>query len=139
MFAALDTLENLRKGGRIGAARARLGSMLSVKPLIPVTDGAVAEAGKQRTRGSSLDRLIELAKEHGAANAKPLAVMHGDAPDIAQFVDKVCAALGSTRPASSSSATSARWWARTRAPASSALRGNRLARRESAKTHLLSS
>ncbi|MEY2427100.1 MAG: fatty acid kinase fatty acid binding subunit [Actinomycetota bacterium] len=97
IFAALDTLENLKKGGRIGAARAALGSMLSVKPLISVDDGAVAEAGKQRTRGRALEHLIGIAKEHGAATAKPLAVMHGDAPDIDKFVDDLCAALGRTR------------------------------------------
>lgn len=97
LFAALDTLENLRKGGRIGAAQAMLGSMLSVKPLITVTDGAVAEAGKQRTRGRSLDRLIELAKENGAATAKRVAIIHGDAPDINEFVDKFCGELGCAR------------------------------------------
>lgn len=97
VFAALDTLENLRKGGRIGAARAALGSMLSVKPLIKVLDGAVGEAGKQRTRARSLDLLIELGKEHGAATAKPLAVMHGDASDIDAFLDKLCAAMDRSR------------------------------------------
>jgi DegV family protein with EDD domain len=97
VFAALDTLENLRKGGRIGAARAALGSMLSVKPLIQVTDGAVEEAGKQRTRARSLEQLIALGTEHGAASAKPLAVMHGDAADIDKFVDDLCAALGRSR------------------------------------------
>jgi DegV family protein with EDD domain len=97
VFAALDTLENLKKGGRIGAARAALGSMLNIKPLIRVEDGAVEEAGKQRTRGRSLDQLIELAKQHNAANAKPLAVMHGDAPDIDSFVDSLCHALGRAR------------------------------------------
>ncbi|MBA2609393.1 MAG: DegV family protein [Actinobacteria bacterium] len=97
VFAALDTLDNLRKGGRIGAARAALGSMLSVKPLIKVLDGAVGEAGKQRTRARSLDLLIELGKEHGAADAKPLAVMHGDAEDIDAFLEKLCAAFGRSR------------------------------------------
>ena len=97
IFAALDTLENLKKGGRIGKARAALGSMLSVKPLIQVDNGAVGEAGKQRTRGRSLDQLIELSKQHGAATAEPLAVMHGDAPDIDKFVDDLCAALGRSR------------------------------------------
>jgi len=97
VLAALDTLENLRKGGRIGAARAALGSMLSVKPLIKVIDGAVSEAGKQRTRARSLDLLVELGKEHGADKAKPLAVMHGDAPDIDAFLEKLCAAYGRAR------------------------------------------
>jgi DegV family protein with EDD domain len=97
VFAALDTLENLKKGGRIGRAQAALGSMLSVKPLIRVEDGAVEEAGKQRTRGRSLDLLIDIAKQHHAADAKPLAVMHGDAPDIDAFLEKLCTALGRSR------------------------------------------
>ena len=45
VFAALDTLEYLRKGGRIGGAQAMLGSMLSIKPIISVIDGAVESAG----------------------------------------------------------------------------------------------
>jgi len=97
VFAALDTLENLKKGGRIGAARAALGSMLNIKPLIQVENGAVEEAGKQRTRSRSLDQLIDIAKAHGAASAKPLAVMHGDAPDVDAFVDNLCSALGRSR------------------------------------------
>ena len=97
VFAALDTLENLKKGGRIGAARAALGSMLNIKPLIRVEDGTVHEEGKQRTRGRSLEHLIALAKAHQAASAKPLAVLHGDAPDIDKFVDDLCSTLGRTR------------------------------------------
>lgn len=97
VFAALDTLENLKKGGRIGAARAALGSMLSVKPLIKVENGAVHEEGKQRTRGRALEALIEIGRSHGAAAAKPLAVMHGDAPDVDKFVDDLCNALGRSR------------------------------------------
>ncbi len=97
LFAALDTLENLKKGGRIGSAAAMFGSLLSVKPLITVTDGVVAEEGKQRTRGRALDRLIELAQQHGAAKAAQLAVVHGDAPDVDGFVDRFCAAIGRTR------------------------------------------
>ena len=46
LFAALDTLEYLRKGGRIGGAQAMLGSMLSIKPIITVIDGAVEQAGQ---------------------------------------------------------------------------------------------
>lgn len=97
LFAALDTLENLKKGGRIGAAQAMLGSMLSVKPLITVTDGAVAEAGKQRTRARALDRLVELAQENGASTAKRIAVIHGDAPDVHEFIDKFCAGINRSK------------------------------------------
>ena len=45
MFAALDTLEYLRKGGRIGGAQAMVGSMLSIKPIISVIDGGVESGG----------------------------------------------------------------------------------------------
>ena len=61
VIGALDSLENLRKGGRIGGAKAMLGTALSVKPLIEVRNGEVEEAGKQRTRGKALASLIEKA------------------------------------------------------------------------------
>ncbi len=97
VFAALDTLENLKKGGRIGTARALVASMLSIKPLIKVENGNVAEEGKQRTRARALDHLIDIATQNGAADAKPLGVMHSEATDVDAFVDKLCAALGRSR------------------------------------------
>ena len=71
ILAALDTLEYLRKGGRIGGARALLGSMLSIKPIISVVDGAVDEAGKVRTReqGPALHRRSRAAAT--ASNRSP--------------------------------------------------------------------
>ena len=54
VFGAIDTLENLKKGGRIGNAQALLGSMLSIKPLIDISSGVVEEAGRQRTRNCLL-------------------------------------------------------------------------------------
>ena len=63
LFGALDTLEHLRRGGRIGAAQALLGGMLSIKPVIEVRDGAVAEAGKVRTRSKSLKLLADKVAE----------------------------------------------------------------------------
>src|SRR5207244_5348228 len=50
LYGALDTLEFLKKGGRVGNARALLGSMLAIKPVLEVRDGEVEEAGKVRTR-----------------------------------------------------------------------------------------
>ena len=68
LFGALDTLEHLRRGGRIGGAQAMLGSMLSIKPVIEVRDGVVAESGKVRTRSKSLAHLAEkLARRQGPA------------------------------------------------------------------------
>lgn len=84
-YAALDTLENLKKGGRIGGAQAMLGSMLSIKPIIDITGGQVEQEAKQRTRLKSLRYLAEKVREHpGIEN---LAVMHGDAPDVDQMLD----------------------------------------------------
>jgi DegV family protein with EDD domain len=84
-YAALDTLENLKKGGRIGGAQAMLGSMLSIKPIIDVTGGKVEQEAKQRTRSKSLRYLADKVKEHG--DIRNLAVMHGDAPDVDEMLD----------------------------------------------------
>ncbi|MGA0238265.1 MAG: DegV family protein [Acidimicrobiales bacterium] len=84
VFGALDTLENLQKGGRIGNAQALLGSMLSIKPIIDISSGEVEEAGKQRTRKKSLAWLRD--KLHEFGEIEELAIMHGQAPDIEDFV-----------------------------------------------------
>ncbi len=84
VFGALDTLENLQKGGRIGNARALLGSILSIKPIIDISSGAVEEAGRQRTRRKSLLWLRDKLAEFGPITN--LAIMHGQAPDIDDFV-----------------------------------------------------
>jgi len=80
IYAALDTLDNLRKGGRIGAAQALLGSLLSIKPIIQVAGGRVEPESKQRTRRRSLQYLAD--KVAQAAPVADLAVVHGQAPDI---------------------------------------------------------
>lgn len=59
-FFYVDTLEYLRRGGRIGAAAAMLGSALAVKPLLRVADGAVQPYERVRTSGRALQRLEEL-------------------------------------------------------------------------------
>ena len=80
VFGILDTLEYLKKGGRIGAAQALLGSILSIKPVIEVVDGKVEPGPKQRTRSRSLQWLADqVAAQPGMQN---LAVLHGDAPDV---------------------------------------------------------
>ncbi|HUR18458.1 MAG TPA: DegV family protein [Acidimicrobiales bacterium] len=84
-YAALDTLENLKKGGRIGAAQALLGSMLSIKPIIQVADGKVEPESRQRTRGRSLRYLAEKVRQ--ALPVSDVAVMHGAAPDVGVLID----------------------------------------------------
>lgn len=80
VFGALATLEHLQRGGRIGKARALLGSMLSIKPVVEVRDGVVDEESKQRTRTRSLEYLA--AKAKGDAPLERLAVASGEADDV---------------------------------------------------------
>ena len=54
IYGVLGGLEHLQRGGRIGGARALLGSLLNIKPVIQLKDGEVAEESKQRTRGKAL-------------------------------------------------------------------------------------
>ncbi|MEE9414499.1 MAG: DegV family protein [Acidimicrobiales bacterium] len=84
VFGALDTLDNLKKGGRIGGAQALIGTMLSIKPLLDLSSGAVEEAGRQRTRKKSMGWLRDKVVE--AKGAENLSVMHGNAPDIDDFL-----------------------------------------------------
>jgi DegV family protein with EDD domain len=87
VFGALDTLENLKKGGRIGGAKAMMASALSIKPLIEVRDGEVAEAGKQRTRSKALASLIDTLRNAGTVER--LGVLHAQCDDVDQFVAQV--------------------------------------------------
>lgn len=87
VLGTLDTLENLKKGGRIGGAKAMLGSMLSLKPVIWVVDGVVEEESKQRTRSRALRYLVDKVAEQAKQGIEELAVMHGDAPDLDEFLD----------------------------------------------------
>jgi DegV family protein with EDD domain len=87
VYATLDTLDNLKKGGRIGGAAHLMGSLLSIKPAIDVSSGKVEEAAKIRTRKQSLlwlrDKLFE------EPTVDHLAVMDGAAPDVDVFLDLI--------------------------------------------------
>jgi DegV family protein with EDD domain len=84
LWGALDTLDNLKKGGRIGGAKAMLASALSIKPIIEVREGKVEQGGKQRTRSKALAFLVE--KVAGYGHVDDLAVLHADCADVDQFV-----------------------------------------------------
>ena len=83
IFATLDTLDNLKKGGRIGGAKAMLGTMLQFKPCLDLSSGEVVEAGRQRTRKKSLIWLKEVLE--GESEISELSIIHGDAPDVEEF------------------------------------------------------
>jgi DegV family protein with EDD domain len=83
MLFYVDTLEHLRRGGRIGAAAALVGTALAVKPLLHVVDGRIAPLEKVRTASKALARLEELAVERADDVPVDIAVQHLAAPDKA--------------------------------------------------------
>ena len=78
----LDTLKYLVKGGRIGKAKALLGSVLSVKPILAIKDGELVPVSQVRTRAKGIDKLFDFAKN--AADIQDLAVVYNTTPDEAQ-------------------------------------------------------
>jgi DegV family protein with EDD domain len=87
VWGALDTLENLKKGGRIGGAKAMLASALSIKPIIEIIDGKVEEGGKQRTRSKALAFLLEKVRDAGPI--ENLAVLQANCTDFEAFVESL--------------------------------------------------
>ena len=91
----VDTLEFLRRGGRIGAASALLGTALSVKPILHMVDGAIVVRDKVRTAGRALAKLVDLVVEAAGAGEVDIAVHHLEAPDrAAALADAVVVRLG---------------------------------------------
>jgi DegV family protein with EDD domain len=75
----VDTLDYLRRGGRIGAATALLGQALAVKPILELVDGTVTPLEKVRTTSKALARLEELVVERAGGRPCDIAVHHLDA------------------------------------------------------------
>ncbi len=84
VWGALDTLDNLKKGGRIGGAKALLASALAIKPIIEVRDGKVEQGGKQRTRSKALAFLVD--KVAAVDGLDRLFVANADCRDVDEFV-----------------------------------------------------
>jgi len=90
----VDTLEYLRRGGRIGAAAALLGSALSVKPLLKIVDGRIGMFEKVRTAGRALARLEELAVQAAGEQQVDVCVAHLASPDRAgQLTERLAGRL----------------------------------------------
>ncbi len=95
MFFVVETLEHLRRGGRIGPAAALLGSALAVKPLLHVKDGAVVPLEKVRTSARALNRLVQRAVEAAGSGPVAVAVHHLAA---AERADRLAAELRERLP-----------------------------------------
>ena len=85
-LATFDTLEYLKRGGRIGKAQAFLGSMLKINPLITLRDGVVEPAGRTRSRARAIDRLYEFAMSY--SHIEEMAIEEATTPDEAEKLAK---------------------------------------------------
>jgi DegV family protein with EDD domain len=84
-YFLINTLEYLQKGGRIGGARALIGELLQVKPILQIKEGQVAPYDQERTKKRALGKLIETVTEQVKASSEPhLCVMHVEAQEDAK-------------------------------------------------------
>jgi DegV family protein with EDD domain len=90
VFVALDTLEYLKRGGRISGAQAAIGTLLSVKPIITIKDGTVETADRVRTRSKARERVIELLT---ARPVERLAILWTPPSEPETFRDEVIARM----------------------------------------------
>jgi DegV family protein with EDD domain len=96
----VETLEFLRRGGRIGGARALLGSMLDIKPILEIRDGVIEAVGRVRTYPRAIDRVVEECKQAAETwGGAELVVAHANRPQIAAEVVERMRPLVSGEPA----------------------------------------
>lgn len=93
-YVVLETLEYLKRGGRISPTQAAIGGVLSVKPIITIEDGVVETADRPRTRTRARSRLLELLSAH---KAEQVWVLHGDADGVEDFAQELATATGFPR------------------------------------------
>ncbi len=84
----LDTLEYLRRGGRIGGARAMLGTLLNVKPLLQLTEGEVEPLEQPRSRAKGVKRLLEIMEERADRRPLHVGILHAEVPQDAAALEK---------------------------------------------------
>jgi len=89
MWFAIDTLEYLRRGGRIGGARAWIGSALKIKPILTLED-EITPIERVRTRSRALERLLDYARQRHEDGADAWVVQHVRDPENAQRLVEAC-------------------------------------------------
>ena len=91
LYGAIDSLDNLRKGGRLGSAQALLGGLLEIKPVLEIRDGTLELESRPRTRSRSFEYLASKAREAG--DLERLVVVHAAASDVDSFVELLAASF----------------------------------------------
>jgi DegV family protein with EDD domain len=95
MWFAVDTLEFLRRSGRIGAASAWVGSTLRVKPILTIDSGQMMPVERVRTAERAFERLVDYARQRHASGADAWVVQHVRSPEMAdQLTDRVREVFG---------------------------------------------
>ena len=91
VYLALETLEYLKRGGRISGAQAAIGTLLSVKPIIEIKSGKVETTERVRTRGKARERLVELLT---ARPIERLSILHTTDADVDEFAADITRRAG---------------------------------------------
>jgi len=86
VYLALETLEYLKRGGRISGAQAAIGTLLSVKPIIEIKDSRVETTERVRTRGKARERLVELL---AVRPIERLSILHTTQADVEGFAEQL--------------------------------------------------
>jgi DegV family protein with EDD domain len=97
MWFALDTLEFLKRGGRIGAASAWIGSTLKVKPILTV-DNEMTPVERVRTSSRAFERMVDFARERHEAGADGWSAQHIAAPDVCARLVERCSDIFGCEP-----------------------------------------
>jgi DegV family protein with EDD domain len=96
LYGLIDTLEYLRRGGRIGGAAAMLGTMLKVKPVIGLEDGVVEPVDRVRTRVKGLEHLVGMVRQD-ADRIERFVIVSGQAQDEDQLLSMLDGVVPVTR------------------------------------------
>ena len=97
MWFAIDTLEYLRKGGRIGAAQAWLGSALQIKPILTLEE-EITPVERVRTRRRAFERMVEYARQRHADGADAWVVQHIQDHETARHLVEECREIFGSEP-----------------------------------------
>ena len=95
IFVGFDTLDYLRKGGRIGATKAAMGGLLSIKPIMTMEDGVVVPLDQPRTRAKARERMVELMSDR---KVEELYILYSPPMDAVEFRNEVIAQLPEPAP-----------------------------------------